>query len=252
VGERDVLSRIERSDQQYQRYVSYEFRGPAKLGDRVRDQVIAATDLPEGYVIEGEQEWSWSTEEQEQIYQVLAVSLVLIFMVTAALFESLRQPFVVLLAVPMALVGVFLIFYFLDASFTREAYIGVIMMGGIVVNNAILLVDHVNLLRRKYGLPLREATVQGTLERVRPILMTSFTTVLGLMPLVLFSEYADANIWNALGLALIGGLTSSTLFVLTITPALYFLMERGPEKRRLQVSAPAEPEPAPDAPPLPA
>jgi HAE1 family hydrophobic/amphiphilic exporter-1 len=237
VGERDVLSRIQREDQQYQRYVSYEFRGPTKLGDRTRDAVIAATRLPEGYTIEGEQEWSWSTEEQEQIYQVLAISLVLIFMVTAALFESLRQPFVVLLAVPMALVGVFLIFYFMDASFTREAYIGVIMMGGIVVNNAILLVDHVNLLRRKYGMPLREATVQGTIERVRPILMTSFTTVLGLMPLVLFSEYADANIWNALGLALIGGLTSSTLFVLTITPALYFLVERGPEKRKAAAAA---------------
>jgi HAE1 family hydrophobic/amphiphilic exporter-1 len=244
VGERDVLSRIERSDQQYQRYVSYEFRGPTKLGDRVRDQVIAMTDLPEGYTIEGEQDWSWSNEEEEQIYQVLAISLILIFMVTAALFESLRQPFVVLLAVPMALVGVFLIFYLLDASFTREAYIGVIMMGGIVVNNAILLVDHVNLLRRKYGLPLRDATVQGSLERVRPILMTSFTTVLGLMPLVLFSEYADSNIWNALGLALIGGLTSSTVFVLTITPALYFLVERGPEKRRL---AAAEPTPLPGA-----
>jgi HAE1 family hydrophobic/amphiphilic exporter-1 len=158
---------------------------------------------------------------------------------------------VVLLAVPMALVGVFLMFYFLDASFTREAYIGVIMMGGIVVNNAILLVDHVNLLRRKYRVPLREATIQGSLERVRPILMTSFTTVLGLMPLVLFSEYADANIWNALGLALIGGLTSSTLFVLTITPALYFLVERGPEKRRAgaaEVAAVGAPAP----PPLPA
>ena len=233
VGEREVLSRIEREDQQYQRYVSYEFRGPAKLGDRVRDAVIAATQLPEGYTIEGEQEWRWSEDEQRQMVGVLAVSLVLIFMVTAALFESIRQPFVVLLAVPMALVGVFLIFYWLDASFTREAYIGVIMMGGIVVNNAILLVDHVNLLRRKYALPLVEATVQGTLERVRPILMTSFTTVLGLLPLVLFSEYADANIWNALGLALIGGLTSSTVLVLTVMPALYLLAERGPERRRV-------------------
>jgi HAE1 family hydrophobic/amphiphilic exporter-1 len=238
IGEREVLSRIEREDQQYQRYVSYEFRGPTKLGDRTRDAVIAATELPEGYTIEGEQEWRWSEDEQRQMIGVLAVSLVLIFMVTAALFESIRQPFVVLLAVPMALVGVFLIFYWLDASFTREAYIGVIMMGGIVVNNAILLVDHVNLLRRKYGLPLVEATVQGTLERVRPILMTSFTTVLGLLPLVLFSEYADANIWNALGLALIGGLSSSTVLVLTVMPALYLLAERGPERRRVMAQEP--------------
>ncbi len=249
VGEREVLNRIERENQQYQRYVSYEFRGPTKLGDRVRDAVIANTRLPEGYSIEGEQEWRWSSEEQKQIYEVLAVSLILIFMVTAALFESVRQPFCVLLTVPMALVGVFLIFYFMDASFTREAYIGVIMMGGIVVNNAILLVDHVNLLRRTYGLGLREAVVRGTLERVRPILMTSFTTIFGLLPLVLFSESADANIWNALGLALIGGLASSTLFVLTVTPTLYMLLERGPEKRRAEGGVVAVEQPGSDVTP---
>jgi HAE1 family hydrophobic/amphiphilic exporter-1 len=161
-------------------------------------------------------------------------------MVTAALFESLRQPFCVLLTVPMALIGVFLIFYFTDASFTREAVIGVIMMGGIVVNNAILLVDHVNLLRRSYGLPLRDAVVRGTLERVRPILMTSFTTIFGLLPLVFFSDYADSNIWNALGLSLIGGLSSSTLLVLTVTPAIYWLLERGPERWRLEAAGAAE------------
>jgi HAE1 family hydrophobic/amphiphilic exporter-1 len=99
-------------------------------------------------------------------------------------------------------------------------------MGGIVVNNAILLVDHINQTRRNGGGSLNEAILQGTLERVRPILMTTTTTVLGLLPLVLFSEGADANIWNALAYALIGGLLSSTFFVLTTTPALYYLFER--------------------------
>jgi len=139
--------------------------------------------------------------------------------------------------VPMALVGVFLMFFYAKASFTREAYIGVIMMGGIVVNNSILLVDHINHLRRAVGVPFTAAIVRGTLERVRPILMTSATTILGLLPLVLFSEYADENIWNALAYALIGGLASSTLFVLTVTPALYLLFERGAERRRLALAA---------------
>jgi len=233
ITERDVLNVIQRVDQQYQRSVRYEFRGPRKLGDRYRDAVIASTELPDGYRIEGQQTWAWSDEEQTQIYIVLGVSLVLVFMVTAALFESLRQPVCVLLTVPMALVGVFLMFFYTGASFTREAYIGVIMMGGIVVNNAILLIDHVNQLRRKLGLHLMDAVVRGTLERVRPILMTSATTVLGLLPLVIFSDYADANIWNALGYALIGGLLSSTLFVLTVTPALYVLFETGPERKRV-------------------
>mgnify|MGYP001271526565 CR=1 FL=1 len=231
--EREVLNRVVRENQQYRRNVAYEFRGPTKLGDRIHEMVINTTQVPPGYKLEGRDQWRWSAEERGQIYGVLAVSIVLIFMVTAALFESIRQPLCVLLAVPMALVGVFLIFFYTGATFTREAYIGVIMMGGIVVNNSILLVDHINLRRRRDGLPLREAILQGTLERVRPILMTSATTVLGLLPLVLFSEAADANIWNALGYALIGGLTSSTILVLMVTPALYLLFERGPERKRL-------------------
>ncbi|HEX7117712.1 MAG TPA: efflux RND transporter permease subunit [Longimicrobiales bacterium] len=235
--EREVLNRIVREDQQYRRNVAYEFRGPTKLGDRIHEAVIKTTRLPPGYKLEGRDEWRWSDDERDQIYGVLAVSLILIFMVTAALFESVRQPLCVLLAVPMALIGVFLIFFYTGATFTREAYIGVIMMGGVVVNNSILLVDHINQRRRRDGLPLAEAILQGTIERVRPILMTSATTVLGLLPLVLFSEAADANIWNALGYALIGGMSSSTVLVLTVTPALYLLFERRAERKRPAVVA---------------
>ncbi|MFQ5549707.1 MAG: efflux RND transporter permease subunit, partial [Gemmatimonadales bacterium] len=237
VAPREVLSQIDRENQQYQRRVTYEFRGPARLGDRIRDAVVDATQLPEGYRIIGSQEWSWSDEEQKQINLVLAVSLVLVFMITAALFESLTLPLTVLLTVPMALIGVFLIFFFTEATFTREAWIGVIMMGGIVVNNSILLVDHIH--RKRRLLDLGEAVVVGTLERVRPILMTSATTIFGLLPLVMFSETADTNIWNALGFALIGGLASSTLFVLTVTPALYTLFEARTERRKANLLRPA-------------
>ena len=238
--EREVLARIVRENQQYQRVVSYEFRGPTRLGDRVRDAVVQNTVLPDGYTIEKDDTWRWDASEQKAIWQVLAVSLVLIYMVTAALFESLRQPIVVLLTVPMALVGVFLTFFYSGATFTREAYIGVIMMGGIVVNNAILLVDHINHLRRVDGVPFFEAVRRGTIERVRPILMTSATTIFGLLPLVLFSKTVDTNIWNALGLALIGGLLSSTVFVLTVTPAVYLVFERRKERKRVTALTAAE------------
>ncbi|CAN5714888.1 efflux RND transporter permease subunit [soil metagenome] len=236
--ERDVLAVVIRENQQYQRMVTYEFRGPARLGDHVQGIAVAATHLPPGYTIEQRRWAGFAAEEKKQIYGVLLLSILLIFMVTSAIFESLRQPLCVLLTVPMALLGVFLLFYFTGATFTREAYVGVIMMGGIVVNNSILLVDHVNQLRRRYGLPLGEALERGTLERVRPILMTSLTTICGMLPLVLFSATADANIWNALAYALIGGLSSSTVLVLTVTPALYLLFERRAEARR-QISAPA-------------
>ena len=230
---RDVLARIRRENQQYERTVAYEFRGPRKLGDLVHESVIDATEVPPGYTVQkGDTGFSIRQEERTQIWLVIALALLLVYMVTAALFESLLQPLCVILTVPMALIGVYLIFFYSEASFTREAYVGVIMMFGIVVNNAILLVDHVNGVRSRYpDLPLPDAIVKGTLERVRPILMTTATTVLGLLPLVLFGEGTGSNIWDALALVLIGGLLSSTLFVLTITPAAYHVLERGKARR---------------------
>jgi HAE1 family hydrophobic/amphiphilic exporter-1 len=227
VAPREILARIRRENQQYERTVSYEFRGPQKLGDVYHERVIAATQVPPGYTVKKSDSYYWiSQEDRGQIWMVIAVSLLLVYMVTAALFESLIQPLCVILTVPMALIGVYLIFFYTEASFTREAYIGVIMMFGIVVNNAILLVDHVNGVRARLPqLSLSEAIVRGTLERVRPILMTTATTVLGLLPLVLFGDATGSNIWDALALVLIGGLLSSTLFVLTITPAAYGVLE---------------------------
>lgn len=226
IGPQEVLATIHREDQQYERSVAYEFRGPRRLGNLVHNTIIESTEVPPGYEVKNADLFRWSAEERAQMNLVLAVSIALIYMVTAALFGSFLLPLCVLMTVPMALIGVFLIFFYTNASFTREALIGVIMMGGIVVNNAILLVDHINQVRKDADLGLRAAIVQATVERVRPILMTSATTVLGLLPLVLFSATADANIWNALAYALIGGLLSSTFFILTATPALYYLFDR--------------------------
>ena len=221
----EILAQIRREDQQYERTVAYEFRGPYKLGDVYHNTIIDGTEVPPGYTVKKADRWRFGAEEQSQLAMVLGLALLLVYMVTAALFESARLPMCVVLTVPMALIGVFLLFFFLDAQFTPEAWMGVIMMCGIVVNNSILLVDHINRLRREEALALEPAILRGTLERVRPILMTTTTTILALLPLVLFSEHADANIWNALAYSLIGGLASSTFLVLTATPALYFLFE---------------------------
>jgi HAE1 family hydrophobic/amphiphilic exporter-1 len=237
VFERQVLNEVVREDQQYQRNVSYEFQGPSKLGDKRKKAVVEATMLPPGYTIVDDQSWQFSVEDTKQIYGVLLIAILLIFMVTAAVFESLRQPICVLLTVPMALIGVFLMFFYVNATFTREAYIGVIMMSGVVVNHAILLVDHVNQLRRKHGLALAVALERGALERVRPIVMTALVSICGLLPLVLFSKDPNANIWNALTYSMIGGLASSTILVLAVTPALYLIFERGGEKKRLAVQS---------------
>ncbi len=233
ISPQEVLAQIRRENQQYERTVAYEFRGPYRLGDVYHTTVIEGTEVPPGYTVKKADRWRWTSEQQSQLTMVLMLALFLVYMVTAALFESVRQPLCVVFTVPMALIGVFLLFFFLDAQFTREAWMGVIMMCGIVVNNSILLVDHLNRLRREHGLDLKSAIVRGTLERVRPILMTTTTTILALLPLVLFSATADSNIWNALAYALIGGLTSSTFLVLTAAPALYYLFESAPARASL-------------------
>ncbi len=220
VREREVLARIVRERQQYRRTVAWEFRGPRKLGDIVRDASLEATELPPGYRIETEaSRFRWAPEQRTQVWWAVGAAVLLIYMVTAALFESLLAPLAMLLTLPLALVGVFLIFVVADAAFTRTAYIGAIMVGGIVVNSAILIVYHIGELRER--LPDREAILTGTLERTRPILMTTLTTVLGLLPLVFFAESPDESIWNALALATIGGLSSSVPLVLVAVPVAY-------------------------------
>lgn len=130
--------------------------------------------------------------------------------------------------VPLALLDVFLIFFFTETNFDRSAYIGVILLAGIVINNAIILVDHINLLRNK-GLAVLDAVIQGVRDRVHPIMMTTATTVFGLLPLALFTE-AQESIWYALALATIGGLLSSAPLVLVVIPVGYVIIAKG--KRR--------------------
>jgi len=169
---------------------------------------------------------------------VIALSVAMIYLVTGAFFESLRQPLCVLLTLPMALTGVFLVFWCTGATFTREASIALVLTGGIVVNNSILLLDSVNRRRRAGRAPpgddpgrLAVAVVSGTVVRVRPIFMTTATTVLALLPLVLQGSSPGSSPWNAMAYVLIGGLLSSTLLVLMVTPALYLLLEgRGVER----------------------
>jgi HAE1 family hydrophobic/amphiphilic exporter-1 len=217
IEEKPTQSMIARENQQYQRWITFEFRGPWKLGNRYVESIVKNTHLPPGYKLE-QPEWSWgNVEEEKELWKVIGLSLLLIFMVTAALFESLKQPFIVMTAVPMALVGVFLIFWLTDQPFDRSAYIGVVLLGGIVVNNAIIMVDHINQLRR-VGMEKREAIVSGATDRLRPILMTSLTTIVGLVPMVVAAD--KTGLWYALALATMGGMVSSTLLVLLVVPAL--------------------------------
>ncbi len=216
--ERPAQSSIARENQQYQRWITFEFRGPWKLARRFAESIAKHTLLPPGYRLEQPQ-WGRENEGVErELWKVIALSLLLIFMVTAALFESYQQPFIIMTAVPLALIGVFAVFWMTDQPFDRSAYIGVVLLGGIVVNNAIIMVDHINQLRER-GLEKHAAIIAGASHRLRPILMTSLTTIAGLLPMVIAAD--KTGLWYALALATIGGISSAAILGLLVTPAIY-------------------------------
>jgi HAE1 family hydrophobic/amphiphilic exporter-1 len=168
-------------------------------------------------------------EEQQKSFRELLLScilaLILVYMVMACQYESLRDPFVVMFSVPLAAIGVILMLFFTGTTFNIQSFIGCIMLGGIVVNNAILLVDHTNLLRRRDNMPLREAIEEAGRRRLRPILMTATTTIFGLVPLALgLGEGGEAQ--APMARVVIGGLISSTIITLVFVPVVYSIFER--------------------------
>jgi HAE1 family hydrophobic/amphiphilic exporter-1 len=229
-----VMGRIERKDQQYSRTVAYEFRGPYRMGQRVRDEIIESMILPNGYEFD-ESERIWQTEEEKkQIMLILGFAILLVYMLTSALYESFFHPFTIILTVPLALVGVFLGYFLFDKGFDRTAYVGVILMGGIVVNNSIILVDHINNLRKI--LPKREAVIRAARERARPILMTTFTTVIGLLPLIIGATEGQDQ-WYTLAFTICVSLPVATFFTLTIIPLIYEIVDSVQRWARLAIGS---------------
>ena len=168
-------------------------------------------------------------EEQQKSFHELLLScilaIILVYMVMACQYESLRDPFVVMFSVPLAGIGVIVMLFLTKTTFNVQSFIGCIMLEGIVVNNAILLVDHTNLLRRRAGMGLREAIEEAGRRRLRPILMTATTTIIGLIPLALgLGEGGEAQ--APMARAVIGGLLSSTLITLVFVPVVYSIFER--------------------------
>jgi hydrophobic/amphiphilic exporter-1 (mainly G- bacteria), HAE1 family len=153
------------------------------------------------------------------------MAIVLVYMVMASLYESLRDPLIVMMSVPLALIGVVSLLLATGTTINVQSAIGVIMLVGIAVNNAILLVDQSARLHRDEGWAVRDAVREAARRRLRPILMTSLTTILALIPLAMgIGEGGEAQ--APMARAVIGGLLSSTLITLLLIPALYTLFHR--------------------------
>jgi HAE1 family hydrophobic/amphiphilic exporter-1 len=221
---------IERKDQQ--RIVSvkanYEGSDLSSVVAEVRE-VLANVVIPDGY----ELRVAGNIEEQEkasfELIVSLVLSLVLVFMVLACQYESFRDPLIVMVSVPLAAIGVLTTLYLTDTTLNLQSYIGCIMLGGIVVNNAILLVDQATRLMKRKNYLVTAAVMEAGRRRLRPILMTSMTTVLALIPLALgFGEGADAQ--APLARAVVGGLAASTLVTLVLIPVIFSLVHSDTKK----------------------
>lgn len=190
--------------------------------------MMQGMEMPPGYSWDLGRAARWMREDQSDTNFTAIFAVVLIYLIMASLFESLIHPFTIMLSIPFSLIGVALGLYAFDAPFDNNGALGLLILFGIVVNNGIVLVDHINHLRAE-GMSRREAILLGGKHRLRPILMTAFTTILNLMPLVLPMIYGTAEgfskRWGPIGLVVVSGLTSSTLLTLILAPTLYSLLD---------------------------
>ena len=166
----------------------------------------------------------------------LALAVLLVYMVMAAQFESFLHPFIIMFAIPFASIGVLAALYITNTSVSVQSILGVIMLAGIVVNNAIVLVDYVNLLRREKGMSIEEAIEEGGKRRLRPIIMTSLTTCLALTPMA-FGLGSGGEMQAPMARVVIGGLLTSTLITLLFIPVLYTYAAAAFERKEMSESS---------------
>ncbi|MBN1826901.1 MAG: efflux RND transporter permease subunit [Candidatus Eisenbacteria bacterium] len=201
----------------------YEGEDFGEITGRV-EQLMNGMDLPSGY------QWSFGRElqearaEQNEMMVNILIALCCVYLLMAALFESFLHPLVIMLCIPFAALGVVWTMMLTATPFNLLAMIGVVILIGVVVNNGIVLIDHVNGLRRS-GLPREAAILEGCRDRFRPILMTASTTILGLTPLALGKADITGGYYFPLARAVMGGLAASTILTLVVLPTFYVLAE---------------------------
>jgi hydrophobic/amphiphilic exporter-1 (mainly G- bacteria), HAE1 family len=208
--------------------------GDKPFSDLVQDvqASLSKINVPDGFRIRIAGEELQRKDSFKSLMFALILSIILVYMIMASQFESLIHPFTILLSLPLAGAGVVLLFFITGNNFNIMALIGVVMLGGIAVNNSILLVDAINHNIRA-GLDRRSAIVAAGQQRIRPILITSTTTILALLPLT-FGFGESASLRTPMALAVIGGLFTSTLLTLIVIPCLYDLFDRLRPTRKVE------------------
>ena len=241
VVQRELPPTIERKDRERVVTVNAVMAAGAALSDGVEYGlgVIDRMDIPSGYNIDVAGSYEDQQETNADLGVLAILIIVLVFIVMAAQFESLTYPFIIMYSVPFALSGVLLGLFITGTNMNVMSILGAIMLIGIVVKNGIVLIDYTMLLRER-GLGLIPATVRAARSRLRPILMTTLTTILGMVPLAV-SQGVGAEMWRPMGIAVIGGLTISTMMTLIYTPVMYCVFGGvGINRRRKSIKAKRE------------
>jgi HAE1 family hydrophobic/amphiphilic exporter-1 len=198
------------------------------LGSVVRDVkariVPVEKGLPAGYFLEFGGSYESMNEAFVTLAGVFALAVLLIYMVMASQFESLKHPFIILFTIPLCLIGIVLGLLVAGRPISLPVLIGIIILAGVAVNNAIVMIDYTNQLWRG-GMDKRKAILEGSVTRLRPVLLTAMTTILGTFPMAI-TKSSGSGMLNPLGITLLGGLTATTLLTLFVIPVVYSLFER--------------------------
>jgi HAE1 family hydrophobic/amphiphilic exporter-1 len=247
VSERETLNAISREDQQYVRMVRYEFRGPQKLADRTHTVFLASTSVPVGYsVADASLNYGVRDNSEKRLWLVFAIGLALVILSVAMVFDSAWASWMVFLSIPIALGGVIAAFWLADAVFTREAAVGVILVVGHGVNQAILLIDAALVRRRarqgeKGGNGRRQGWLTGAqsfraaMERSGMIALVTVTTLASLLPLAIGAPTTSA--FGAIALAATGGMIAGTIGAMFVIPAM-LVGRKGPVSSSVQPRTP--------------
>ena len=197
-------------------------RSPGKVKEDIQKELEKIT-IPSDIAINFGGEAEEQAKAFKDLFLLLILGIILVYMVMAAQFESLLDPFIVMFSIPFTFTGVFLGFVLTGTTLSIVTFLGIIMLMGIVVNNAIVLISYINILRAR-GYSMLDAVTQGGKDRLRPVLMTTITTLAGLLPLAL-SRGEGSETWQPLGITMLSGLSVSTLITMLFVPTLYAIFE---------------------------
>ena len=226
---------IERKSKQRLLKVSITPAAGVALGDIAvaAQQIIDNTEIPQEVSMYIGGSYEDQQESFSSLFLLLLLSLMLVYIVMAAQFESFKMPFIIMLAIPFAFTGVVLALLLTNTTLSIVAALGGIMLVGIVTKNGIVLIDFINLMRER-GIRLYDAIAMACRSRLRPVLMTSLTTILGMVPMAI-SAGEGSETWRPMGIAVIGGMIFSTIITMLIVPAVYAAMDKSGSRDKKKI-----------------